>query len=174
MGASVPEYLLFALFLIFPAAMVFAGSMDLFTMTIPNRISIGMVAGFLVAAPFSSLTLTAFLWHLAAGFSMLVVGILMFSRGWLGGGDAKLLAAATLWLGFDRLFEYLLYVAMAGGALAFGILLYRSLIPPLWLVNQDWAMRLHAKSGGIPYGIAIAAGGLCVYPSTIWFTSLAV
>ena len=107
LGVSVPEYLLFALFLIFPAAMVFAGSMDLFTMTIPNRISIGMVAGFLVAAPFSSLTLTAFLWHLAAGFSMLVVGILMFSRGWLGGGDAKLLAAATLWLGFDRLFGML-------------------------------------------------------------------
>ncbi len=169
-----PEYLLFALFLIFPAAMVFAGSMDLFTMTIPNRISIGMIIGFLVAAPFSSLSLTAFLWHLAAGATMLVVGILMFSRGWLGGGDAKLLAAASLWLGFERLFEYLLYVAMAGGALAFLILLYRSLAPPVWLFNQEWAMRLHAKTGGIPYGIAIAAGGLCVYPSTVWFTSLAV
>lgn len=164
----------FVLFLIFPAAMVFAGSMDLFTMTIPNRISIGMIAGFLVAAPLSSLGLYGFLWHLAAGAAMLVVGIFMFSQGWLGGGDAKLLAAATLWLGFERLFEYLLYVAMVGGLLAFAILLYRSIAPPLFLLRQDWAMRLHAKSGGIPYGIAIAAGGLCVYPSTVWFTSFAV
>ena len=101
------EYLLFALFLIFPAAMVFAGSMDLFTMTIPNRISIGMIIGFLVAAPFSSLGWQGFLWHLAAGATMLAIGILMFAQGWLGGGDAKLLAAATLWLGFERLFDYL-------------------------------------------------------------------
>ncbi len=164
----------FALFLIFPAAMVFAGSMDLFTMTIPNRISIGMIIGFLVAAPFSSLGLQGIIWHLAAGFTMLVVGILMFSRGWLGGGDAKLLAAATLWLGFERLFDYLLYVAMVGGLLAFIILFYRSIAPPLFLLQQDWAMRLHAKSGGIPYGIALAAGGLCIYPSTLWFTSFAL
>jgi prepilin peptidase CpaA len=35
-------------------------------------------------------------------------------------------------------------------------------------------MRLHAKTGGIPYGIALAIGGLWIYPSTLWFTTLAV
>ena len=105
---------------------------------------------------------------------MLAVGIGMFALGWLGGGDAKLLAAAALWLGFDRLLEYLLYVAMAGGLLALSILIYRSIAPPLWLCREEWAMRLHAKTGGIPYGIALAAAGLLVYPSTIWFSSLAV
>jgi prepilin peptidase CpaA len=164
----------FALFLIFPAALAFAGSMDLFTMTIPNRVSLGLVAGFVVAAPFSSLDAAGVLGHVGAGALMLVIGILMFARGWLGGGDAKLLAAVALWLGFDRLMEYLVYVSMAGGLLAFMILLYRSLAPPLWLCNQDWAMRLHARTGGIPYGIALAIGGLWIYPSTLWFTSLAV
>ncbi len=164
----------FALFLIFPAAMAFAGSMDLFTMTIPNRVSIGLILGFIFAVPFSSLDAMGVAWHVAAGFSMLVVGIFMFSRGWLGGGDAKLLAAAALWLGFERLLEYLLYVSLAGGLLAFAILFYRSMAPPLCLIRQDWAMRLHAKTGGIPYGIALAVGGLWIYPSTLWFSSLAV
>ena len=164
----------FALFLVFPAAMALAGSMDLFTMTIPNRISLGLIVGFIFAVPFSSLDTMGVLTHIGAGALMLVVGIGMFARGWLGGGDAKLMAAASLWLGFERLFEYLVYVSVAGGLLAFGILLYRSLAPPLWLCSQDWAMRLHAKSGGIPYGIAISVGGLWVYPSTLWFSSLAV
>lgn len=164
----------FALFLIFPAAMAFAGSMDLFTMTIPNRISIGLIIGFVVAAPFSGMDAMGLLGHVGAGALMLAVGIGMFALGWLGGGDAKLLAAAALWLGFDRLLEYLLYVAMAGGLLALSILIYRSIAPPLWLCREEWAMRLHAKTGGIPYGIALAAAGLLVYPSTIWFSSLAV
>ena len=164
----------FTLFLMFPAAMAFAGAMDLLTMTIPNRISIGLIAAFVLAAFFAPLGWPAVASHVAAGGLMLVVGILMFSQGWLGGGDAKLLAAAALWFGFEGLLQYLVLVSLAGGVLVLGILFYRSLTPPLWLCNQEWAMRLHAKAGGIPYGIALAAGGLWLYPSTPWLASLAV
>lgn len=164
----------FTLFLMFPAAMAFAGAMDLFTMTIPNRISIGLILGFILAALMAPLGWSALASHVGAGALMLVVGIFMFSRGWLGGGDAKLLAAAALWFGFEGLLQYLLLVSVAGGMLVSAILLYRSMTPPLWLCNQEWAMRLHAKAGGVPYGIALAAGGLWLYPSTAWLTSLAV
>ena len=77
----------FAIFLIFPAIMCLAGSMDLFTMTIPNRITLGLAAAFVVALPFSGLDLMGIASHFAAGFLMLLVGIFMFTRGWLGGGE---------------------------------------------------------------------------------------
>lgn len=164
----------FMLFLTFPAAMAFAAAMDLFTMTIPNRISIGLVLAFVVAAFVAPLGWTEIASHLAAGLLMLAIGIGMFALGWLGGGDAKLLAAAALWFGFEGLIQYLVMVSFAGGALALLVMGYRSLPLPLWLCRQDWAMRLHGKAGGIPYGVALAAAGLWLYPSTPWLHSLVV
>jgi prepilin peptidase CpaA len=164
----------FAVFLCFPAALAMAAAMDLFTMTIPNRISLALIVTFAIAAPLSGLGLAAIGSHLAAGLLMLVIGFFMFARGWLGGGDAKLLAAASLWIGLDWLLPYLLYVTVAGGLLVIGLLLYRALSLPGFLYQQGWAVRLHQKTCGIPYGIALAAGGLFVYPKTVWFTTLAV
>lgn len=163
----------FTLLLIFPAAMAFAASMDLLTMTIPNRVSVGLVAAFLLAAPFTSLGWAGFAGHLGAGFLMLVIGIFMFSLGWLGGGDAKLLAAAALWMGFENLLAYVVLVGISGGLLAMAMLTYRRYTPPLWLHRQEWAMRLHDRKGGLPYGIALAGAGLWIYPTTVWFTSFA-
>jgi prepilin peptidase CpaA len=160
--------------LTFPAAMVFAGSMDLLTMTIPNRISLALVAAFLLVAPFAGLGWVGFAGHVGAGALMLAIGIVMFSLGWLGGGDAKLLAAAALWMGFENLLPYIVLVGVAGGLLALVVLLYRRLTPPLWLCRQAWAMRLHDSNGGLPYGIALAGAALWIYPSTPWFTSLAL
>lgn len=164
----------FLLFLSFPAAMAFAGAMDLFTMTIPNRISIGLIAAFVAAAVMAPLGWPEIASHVGAGLLMLVVGIGLFALGFLGGGDAKLLAAAALWFGFEGLLQYLVLVSIAGGLLVIAILIYRSMTPPLWLCRQHWAMRLHTKAGGVPYGIALAAGGLWLYPSTPWLQSLAV
>ena len=36
-----------------------------------------------------------------------------------------------------------------------------------------WAIKLHVQGTGIPYGIAIAASGLVMYPSTNWYQALA-
>lgn len=163
----------YAFLLTFPAIMAFAGSIDLLTMTIPNRVSLALVAAFPVAAALIGMDWTTFASHLGAGALMLVVGIGMFARGWLGGGDAKLLAAAALWLGFEHLPGYLLLVAVAGGVLALLVLSYRSYVPPAWMLGQSWAMRLHDRKVGIPYGIALAAAALWIYPSTPWFTSFA-
>ena len=160
----------YALLLTFPAIMAFAGSIDLLTMTIPNRVSLALVATFPIAAVLIGLDWAAFASHLGAGALMLVVGIAMFARGWLGGGDAKLLAAAALWLGFEHLAGYLLLVAIAGGVLALLILCYRNFVPPAWMLGQPWAMRLHDRKVGIPYGVALAAAALWIYPSTLWFS----
>lgn len=163
-----------AVILVFPAAMAFAAAMDLLTMTIPNRVSIVLVAAFAVAAAMLGIGWWALASHVGAGLLMLALGIGMFALGWLGGGDAKLLAATALWLGFDHLLPYLLMTAMAGGALSLAILTYRRFLPPVWLARQRWAMDLHGAKAGIPYGIALAAAGLHIFPSTVWFASAGI
>ncbi len=164
----------FAVLTVFPGALILAGAMDLFTLTIPNRISIVMIGAFFVLAPLAGLSLQDVGWHMVAGLLFLVVGIGMFALNWLGGGDAKILAVAALWIGFGNLMDYVFIVAIAGGALAIFLLAYRSILPPRFLLKQDWAMRLHEADGGIPYGVALAVAGLLVYPSTAWFAALAV
>ena len=108
----------FALFLIFPAAMAFAGCMDLFTMTIPNRISLALLAAFLVAAPLAGISFETFLMHVGVGLGVLLVGMVLFSLKLLGGGDAKLMAAAALWIGPTNLVMYVAQTSILGGALA--------------------------------------------------------
>lgn len=114
-----------ALMLIFPVAMAFAAATDLLTFKIPNRISVALVAAFLVAAPFSGLTWVGFFSHVATFAVVLALGIALFTAGLFGGGDAKLLAAAALWIGYESLPVYMAMVAIWGGALAVALILFR-------------------------------------------------
>ena len=159
-----------AILTIFPAAVAFAGAIDLFTMTIPNRVSLALFVAFLVFAPLAGLGAHDMLWHLAAGVAVLTIGILLFIPGWIGGGDAKLVAAVALWLGFDHLLAFLVFTALAGGALSLLFVAVRAYPLPAFALRQPWALRLHDRRTGIPYGIALAAGALLVYPHTTWFT----
>ena len=163
----------YALLLVFPALMVFAAMMDLFTMTIPNRISIALTVSFVVVALLTGMSWEQFAWHLATGFAVLALGIALFAFGLVGGGDAKLLAAASLWLGLEYLGQYMLMVTVLGGALALLIMIYRGILPPSWALGQSWALRLHNKKEGIPYGIALGGAALWVFPTTAWFSSVA-
>jgi prepilin peptidase CpaA len=151
---------------VFPAAMAFAAAADLVTMTVPNRIAILLVAGFFVLAPLAGLGWTVIGFHLLAGAAALILAFGCFAMGWIGGGDAKLFAATTLWLGPQALLTYSLSTALIGGALTFAILLWRGMPLPVALVSQGWLVRLHDGKEGVPYGIALAAAGLLIYPDT--------
>ena len=163
-----------AILTVFPAAVAFAGAMDLFTMTIPNRISLMLLVAFVVLAPFAGLGPWQVAHHFGAGLTVLAVGILLFIPGWIGGGDAKLAAAIALWVGFENLFPYLFFVALAGGMLAAAFSAFRGMPLSRMIVAEPWAVRLHSRDGGLPYGIALASGALCVYPHTAWFTGLPI
>ncbi|MEQ1730806.1 MAG: prepilin peptidase [Vicinamibacterales bacterium] len=157
-----------AIVCLFPWAMSFGAAMDLFTMTIPNRVSLLMVAGFLALSPLMGLTAADYASHFGAGLAMLAVGVGMFALGWLGGGDAKMFAAGALWVGFEHLLEFTFYITLTGGALTLALLSFRQTIPHPWIIRQPWAMHLHHPRTGVPYGIAIAAAGLLVYPDMPW------
>ena len=162
-----------AVLTVFPAAVAFAGAMDLFTMTIPNRISLVLIAAFAALAPLAGLGIWDIASHIGAGLLVLAIGVLLFIPGWIGGGDAKLAAGVALWLGFDNLFPYLLCASFAGGLLAVIFSTFREMPLPRFAVAEAWAVRLHSRECGIPYGVALAAGALLVYPQTAWFAGLA-
>jgi prepilin peptidase CpaA len=153
---------------LFPAMMAFAAASDLLTMTIPNRVALALVGGFFALALVAGVGATQTLWHLGAGCLVLVVAFALFSRGWVGGGDAKLAAATALWLGFDHLLPYFIYASLLGGALTLALLYFRLAPLPTWLAQAQWAQRLHGQDAGVPYGIALAAAALAVYPDTPW------
>jgi prepilin peptidase CpaA len=160
--------------MLFPAIMAFAASSDLLTMTISNRVSLILAGGFFALAIVSGMGATDMLMHVAAAAIVLVAAFICFARGWIGGGDAKLAAATALWFGFDHLLEYLLYASLFGGALTILLLQFRMLPLPRLLAGKEWIERLHKKDGGVPYGIALAAAALCIYPDTSFMKSLAM
>jgi prepilin peptidase CpaA len=154
--------------LLFPAVMAFAASSDLLTMTISNRLTLVLIAGFLALVFYSGMPLHDVLSHAGAAMAVLVVTFVFFARGWIGGGDAKLAAATALWLGFDHLLAYALYASIFGGILTLAIMRFRLMPLPQTLAQQEWVMRLHKVDGGVPYGIALAAAALVIYPHTGW------
>ncbi len=154
--------------LLFPALMAFAAASDLFTMTISNRVSLALAAGFVVLALLGGMGPYDMLLHLAAGAALLVVAFGCFACGWIGGGDAKIASAAALWFGFGHLLNYLLYASLFGGVLTLLLLQFRQWPLPYMLAGRPWLARLHAKESGIPYGIALAIGALTIYPDTDW------
>lgn len=155
--------------LVFPALMAYAASSDLLTMTIPNRVAIALTAGYLAFAIFLQIPLATIAWHLACGALVLSITFAMFCFGWMGGGDAKLAAATSVWLGWSLVLEYGLVASVVGGVLTLGILLARQWPLPPTLMRHQWIERLHDARTGIPYGIALAFAGLVIYPqSDVW------
>jgi prepilin peptidase CpaA len=159
--------------MLFPAMMAFAASSDLLTMTISNRVSLILVASFFALALATGMGTADMLSHAGAGGIVLIIGFGCFVRGWIGGGDAKLAAATALWLGFDYLVTYLIYASLFGGVLTVALLQFRMWPLPRLLAGQEWAQRLHSKDAGVPYGIALAAAALAIYPETPWMAAIA-
>jgi len=158
---------------LFPAMMAVAASSDLLTMTISNRVSLILVGGFFALALFIGMSATDMLWHMGAGALVLLLAFGCFVMGWIGGGDAKLAAATALWFGFDHLLTYLLYASLLGGALTFLLIQFRMLPLPQFLAAHEWVERLHRKDAGVPYGIALTAAALLIYPDTPWMAAAA-
>lgn len=159
--------------LLFPAAMALAASSDLFTMRISNKLVLFLVASFFVVAMAINLPLQQFAMHVACAIAVLAVGFGLFALRWIGGGDAKLAAATTLWLGFGLTVPYLVQAAVLGGVLTLLILALRRLPLTPFLARYRWLERLHDRKGGVPYGIALALAGMLSYSNSIIFERLA-
>lgn len=157
-----------AILVIFPLCMAVGAVSDLVTMTIPNRVSVILIAGFLLIAPIAGLPLTDIGFHVLAGLVVFAGVFALFALNVMGGGDAKILAASAIWFGWDQsLFAYLMYVAFMGGLLTFLIIMLRGQKNTLAFTGlQSYLPRPLLESKKIPYGIAIGIGAFMAYPES--------
>lgn len=149
---------------VFPMALMYAAAKDLARYEIPNWISVVIVADYLVAALVGQVDPLVIVSHLSAGAVMMLFGALLFYKGVFGGGDAKLIAASAVWTGWETLLPFVILVAIMGGVFALMVVVIRK-----WRINErefvkririEWLRKLCAAEKGLPYGVAIAAGGI--------------
>jgi prepilin peptidase CpaA len=152
---------------VFATLVIVAALKDLSSFTIPNWISVVLAIAFipaaLVALAFGS-HFDKLAWSIAVALGVLVLAVGMFALGWIGGGDAKLMAASALWVGPAGLVPFALYTGLAGGALALILVAMRSAwLRPLADAGPAWTKRLATPGEAAPYGVAIAIGALAAF-----------
>jgi prepilin peptidase CpaA len=155
------------IFVVFPFCMVFAAISDTLSMTIANRVSLLLLAVFAVVAPLTGMDWATYGWHFAAGALVLAVTFGLFALGGMGGGDAKLLAATAVWMGFNlHLVEYLVASTFLGGLLTLAIVAYRGSALAVYTGQNMFLKNFADPKGGIPNAIALGVGGLLAYPGS--------
>jgi prepilin peptidase CpaA len=151
-----------------PFLVVAAGASDLFTLRIPNWLNAVIFLAFFPMALLTGMPGEAILLHSAAAFGVLAVGFALFSFGVLGGGDAKLLAAAGIWFGWPALAPFLVFTTLAGGVLAIAMKAWQMIQIERDVREVGWMKRWFRFKADLPYGVAIAAGGILAFPGTWW------
>jgi prepilin peptidase CpaA len=139
---------------------------DVRTRRIANELSIAVAVLGLARIALAG-DLHAALYTLAAAAAVFAVAFAMFWRGWIGGGDAKLLSASALLVGSHDLPAFLLLMGLCGAVLAIAVLAaarfdgrLRYLLPPVMQAPLE-TLRGQARPS-VPYGVAIAAAGVLV------------
>jgi prepilin peptidase CpaA len=129
--------------------LVVAAAIDVRTFTISNRLNLAVALGaplfwWSIGLPLSNIGVQT---AIAAGVFVLLAGA--FYAGMMGGGDVKLAAALALWFSPLSTLKFLVLMSLAGGVLTLIVLAIH---------------RMHKKQGRpeIPYGVAIAFGGLAI------------
>lgn len=140
------------LFAALAALLVAAALEDLIRLRISNILCLLVALGAIAAAVIAGPTLG--LWQNALVCALLLgIGTFAFGRGWMGGGDVKMLAALGLWTDLGAAPALLAAIGIAGGLAALVSILSRLVIP----AEGSWKKRQ------IPYGVAIAIGAIALF-----------
>ncbi len=149
---------------VFAGLLVYAACSDIARLIIPNWVSIALVASFPVFAVAHAMAPLQIGGHLLFGFAVLVVGFGLFAAKIIGGGDAKLLAAAAVWTGYASFLPLIFWMALSGGLMALILMQARKWVPYVEGAPA-FVNKLLVHGSGIPYGVAIMVGGLMAIPS---------
>jgi prepilin peptidase CpaA len=151
----------------FVTLMAIAAFEDFRRLVIPNGVVVGLCVlwpFYLATAPGS--TLISAMTALGCGVAVFLAGAMLFSRGLIGGGDVKLLAAATLWAGPAKILPLLALTGLLGGLLGLFVLLPAGLefvgLRRRTPQGVSEAAGIRPSSAVVPYGVAIAAAALIV------------
>ncbi len=154
----------------FAGLLIYAACSDVARLIIPNWVSIALAALFPPLALGLGLPLAEIGVHVLFGLAVLAVGFFLFQANVIGGGDAKLLAATAVWTGFTAFGPFIIWTAIAGGVLALALLSARRVVfeSP---THPAFVNRLLKPKGGVPYGVAIMAGGLMAIPALSYLSA---
>jgi prepilin peptidase CpaA len=141
--------------LLMALAVLASAGFDLWTFEIPDTLTVLII----LAAGLYGWGTPGFDWanHAAAGGSFFAFGLLAFARGWLGGGDVKIMTGCACWATLGTLVEQQLFIGIAGGVLALVLMLVRRSLALAGVTGED-APRLVRVGADLPYAVAIAAG----------------
>lgn len=150
----------------FAGLMAAAAIEDVRRLVIPNPLVLALCALWpLRVATGAEASLAAGLAAVACAAAVLFAGAVVFARGLIGGGDVKLLSAAALWAGADRVALLLVLTALIGGVVALACLTPLGARVGAWRRGAPNPAEAIAGTGGgrpVPYGVAIAAAALLV------------
>jgi prepilin peptidase CpaA len=145
--------------------LLYVAVIDIATRLIRNEICLALaILG--IAGQFASPMLLVE--SLIAATILLLLLIVTYQRGWIGGGDVKLLVALAIGLPLMGVVQLLTITALAGGVLALVHLMMRALpYPKVAPAGSSFVRRVYAverwrnlRRAPLPYGVAIACGGI--------------
>lgn len=144
---------------------------DLLARTVPNWMSVALASVGILQSALDGRLIAS----LMVGATVFILSGLCWKRGWLGGGDVKLLGAAAVAMPPLAVPTFIAAVAMAGGVLSLIYLALGRLVPGMrkprpigravGLLPRAWRLeRWRVSRGGpLPYAVAIAAGGMFIF-----------
>lgn len=151
-------------------ATAYAAYKDFMEMSIPNSISIYIIMAFIAAYTLQVLSkymlglevsiisnITSHLFALGLTFG---VTFAMFSFGMIGGGDAKLASALSLWLGLAHIPAFLVIMALVGGVLGVLSIVFKKAKLFKAMPEKSWIARAQKGESVVPYGIALFVAAL--------------
>ncbi|MBC8746966.1 prepilin peptidase CpaA [Paraburkholderia sp. WC7.3g] len=156
--------------------LIMLASSDLRMRRLPNAAVAAFAALYFVNAAMAGFGPASWDIHVAAGAASLAVAALMFRLGWLGGGDAKLAAAVFLWAGPES-WPVLVVVSLCGLLVALAVLAVAGMQRIPSLAGVSVRLGWIAPARGVPYGVALALGGIVavlLQPTAGHRTTLAV
>ena len=160
---------------IFPALVIFAALNDFRFYRIPNWLNLAIFGSFFPVALLLGMPWEIFMWHVigfATVFGLMFVAFLLTPVGKFGGGDAKMIAAVSVWIDWPHLLDYGIMIAIAGGVLAVIMWTWRILQIEygVWMHGDATLRKVMGYNIKLPYGAAIAAGGIYAYTLSWWQT----
>lgn len=160
--------------LAFAVLMLVAAWTDLAGYRIPNWIPAALLALWPVAAFLLGMSWVQIGFSLLTFVVVLAIGMALWAPGWIGGGDAKLIAAAALWFGWPDVVNFMVWFALAGGVLSLVLVVLRKAVPA-FSPGAAWLARGPLADGApAPYAVAIAAGALIALPGSRLVVMLAL
>lgn len=156
-----------ALLLFAPLVFAYAGSSDLFSMRISNRVAFTLLIAFPFFAWGLGLGINEALSHVWTALIVLAGTFILWQFKAIGGGDAKFAAVAALWLGPQLTIAFLALASIYGALLAIIFIIVRSRPMPASWISVEWISRLY-ETRRIPYGLALAAASLHLYSDSEW------